>query len=200
MKIAKNIALGLLTLMAIFGAYQLYRIIVPSTPKKEVSATVLLEKIEKVVKLTTVEGSFSEIYNYKQHNLADLWPFRKKALVRINAKVSVGYDFERLTIEVDEAAKRIIIKNIPEPEILSIEHDLDFYNIENGLFNMITNEDFTEMGFEAKKFIKDKVAETTLFEEAEEQRKELFEMLFLAQRLGEWEIITEKAPKESIAG
>ena len=61
-------------------------------------ATVLLEKVKKVSKLIAVEGYLSEIYEYEQKNdLLDI-PilFGKKALIRVNAKASVGYDFEKM--------------------------------------------------------------------------------------------------------
>lgn len=173
---------------AVVGVFYLSKTWARFSPKEEVKAVVLLERVEKVMKLVTVEGSFSEIYDYKHHLIADIWPFRKKALVRINATVLVGYDFEKVSITTDEENKIISIDNIPSPEILSIEHDMDYYNFENGLFNIITNKDITEMGFEAKKFITDKAKESDLFEKAEEQRKDLFELLEIAVEASGWKL------------
>jgi len=195
MKYLKILLLSILGVLAIIGILSLSNFWQKwTTPKTEVSATVLLERIEKVVKLTTVEGSFSEIYNYKNHIVADIWPLRKKALVRVKAKVAVGYNFENLNIEVDEENHVILIKNFPEPEILSIEHDMDYYNFENGLFNMITNKDITEMGIEAKEFIAEKAKESDLFSQAEEQKTELFEMLKMAMEVSGWNL-TYPSPK-----
>ena len=41
---------------------------------------ILLEKIKTVSKLVTVEGYFSEIYDYQEYWGYDLSPFRKKSL------------------------------------------------------------------------------------------------------------------------
>jgi hypothetical protein len=192
MKLVKSILLVILLLFACYGGYSLYKSWIGFQPKKEVSATVLLERVEKVMKLVTVEGNFSEIYDYKHHLIADVWPFRKKALVRVNAKVLVGYDFESASININEETKTITISNLPAPEILTIEHDLDYYNFENGLFNMISNKDITAMGFEAKEFIMEKAKESDLFDQAEIQRKELFEVLQLAIEASGWTLIVDE--------
>ncbi len=192
MKWIKRVLLLIILILSVLGIFGVYKYFVDRGPKKEVSSSVLLERVEKVMKLVTIEGSFSEIYDYKHHFIADIWPFRKKALVRINAKVLVGYDFEKVIINVDEAEKTITITNIPGPEILSIEHDMDYYNFENGLFNMITNKDITEMGFEAKDFIAQKAEQSDLYEQAEVQRKELFDVLELAIQASGWQLKTQE--------
>ena len=198
MSIVKKVLLGILLLLAFIGIYSSYKFIKGNTSKKDVSAAVLLERVEKVMKLVTVEGSFSEIYDYKNHLIADIWPFRKKALVRIKAKVLVGYDFENTVIKIEEEDKVIRITNLAPPIILSIEDDMDYYNFENGLFNMISNKDITEMGFEAKEFIREKAKESDLFNQAEEQRKEIFEILALAIEASGWQLIVER--KDLIPG
>ncbi|MBP7184461.1 MAG: DUF4230 domain-containing protein, partial [Saprospiraceae bacterium] len=63
---------------------------------KQESADVLLEKIKYVSKLVTVEGYFSELYNYKDYWQYDWWPFQRKALIRVKAKVSAGYDLSQM--------------------------------------------------------------------------------------------------------
>ena len=199
MKWIKRIGLGLLILLGLIGIYAIINFFGDRSPKKQVSSTVLLERVEKVVKLVTVEGSFSEIYDYKHHYLADIWPFRKKALVRINAKVLVGYDFDKMSIHVDDRLRLLTVESLPPPEIVSIEHDMDYYNFENGLFNMITNKDITEMGFEAKDFITDKAEESDLFEQAEDQRKQLFEVLALAIEASGWKLVVKES-KGAIKG
>ena len=72
------------------GGWLTYRFFAPKETKPQESATVLLEKIREVVKLTTVEGEFSEIYNYSEYSGYFTWFWDKKALVRVNAVVSVG--------------------------------------------------------------------------------------------------------------
>ncbi len=93
------------------------------------SSDVLLEEVAKVFKLVAVEGHVSEIYDYKQYRYWDISFLRKQALVRVKAKVSVGYDFENVVFNVDEDNHIISIETFPEAEILSVDHDLDYNNI-----------------------------------------------------------------------
>ena len=109
--------------------------------RSEESAQVLLERVQTVAKLITVEGYFSEVYDYKDYYAYNLSPFRKKALIRVKAKVSVGYDLSRVEFETRPDEKVIIVRNLPEPEILSIDHDLDYYDISQGMFNSFSAQD-----------------------------------------------------------
>jgi len=159
---------------------------------QEESATVMLNKIEKVVKLVAVEGNISEIYDYKDYYSFDLAPFRKKALVRVTAKVSAGFDFEKLVVTTDENSKTIVISNFPEAEILSIDHDLDYYDISQGTFNRFSTEDYNKINSRAKEFVAEKAKESELIQAAEEQKAEILDMItFLVQSAG-WKIRIEE--------
>jgi len=150
-------------------------------------ATVLLEKVKKVCKLVAVEGYFTEIYDYKQNNLFDApGLFNKKALIRIKAKASIGYDFEQLEITVHEGTNTIYIDNIPEPELLSLEHDLDYYDMQESLFNTFSAEDLTKINKNAKAFITEKATDSPLLLAAEQQKSDLLEMIELAVKGSGW--------------
>jgi len=179
---------------SIIGIISIYTHFNPLKSHTEVSSAVLLERVEKVIKLTTVEGNFSEIYNYKDHIVADIWPLRKKALVRVNATVAVGFNFEEVVITIDETDKIVKIDKMPAPEVLSIDHDIDYYNFENGIFNMINNKDITDMGAKAKDFIEQKALESDLLAQATTQRNELFEILALAIQGAGWKLELEGKP------
>lgn len=114
------------------------------------NSTVLLERIKQVAKLVTVEGYFSEIYDYKDYYGYDLSFFRKKALLRVKAKVSVDYDLEKMKITALPDTRTIRINGIPPAEILSIEHDLDYYDLQEGLFNSFSPEDHSKLNANAR--------------------------------------------------
>ncbi len=148
-------------------------------------ATVLLERMQQVAKLITVEGYFSEIYDYKDYWHYDILPLRKKALLRVKAKVSVGYDLSRLTFEARPEERVIVLSNLPDPEILSIDHDIDYYDIQEGLFNTFSREDYNRLNADAKELIRKRALESDLFLVAEEQSNQLQEMMrFMAQSAG----------------
>ena len=103
----------------------------------ETRSSILLERIRKVAKLTTVEGQFSEIYEKTSFKYFDISPFQKKVLVRVKATVAAGFDFDHLSLEIDSLHKVIYINSLPDPQILSIDHDLDYYDISEGLLRAL---------------------------------------------------------------
>lgn len=153
-------------------------------------STVLLEKIKSVCKLISVEGDFAEIYKYEntKERFLSLVSSKKKALIVIKAKAQIGYDLKKILMHADEGKKKIILANFPQPEILSIEPELDFYDIKNGMFNSFTPEDLTSLNQEAKKHIKEKIPESGLMETA---RNEAWHTVLLIEKIVEtigWEL------------
>jgi len=129
------------------------------------------------------------------HGTADInLIFRKKALIRVNAKASIGYDFEKVKLTIDQDSKTITIDDFPEPEVLSIDHDLDYYDISQGTFNTFTNEDYNKINKRAKDYVKTLAGEGELIESAREQKDELVSTLqLLLDGLG-WKLIVEEKP------
>ena len=134
-------------------------------------STVLLEKIRSVSKLVSVEGEFAEIYKYEntKERFLSLVSSKKKALIVINAKAMIGYDLKKVEIESDIETKRIILTNFPQPEVLSIEPELEFYDIQNGMFNSFSPDDLTTLNNEAKNHILEKIPESGLMETAQKE-------------------------------
>ena len=151
----------------------------------EEQSKVLLEKIKTVSKLITVEGYFSEIYDYKEYWGYDLSPFRKKALIRVKAKVSVGYDLSKMRVEANSATRTVTISNMPDPEILSIDHDLDYYDISEGTFNSFTEADYNKMNAAAKEKVRKEALNSDLFVTAEDESAQALEIIeFMVEGIG----------------
>jgi hypothetical protein len=147
---------------------------------------VILERMEKVNKLITLEAYYSEVYDYKDYYYYDFSPFRKKALIRIKAKVSVGYDFKNIHLVAEEETKTVTIFGFPDPEILSIDHDLDYYDLSQGTFNSFTEEDYNKMNKNAKDFIREKAKDKAIFDEAASKKDELIEMFSWMLQAAGW--------------
>ena len=179
----------LLLLLAVFAlggwlSYQYFS----SKSKPVEDSTVLLEKIQAVTKLITVEGQFSELYNYNEYQgyFTMLWD--KKVLVRVRATVSVGYDLENMNLEADPATHTIYMSALPEPEILSIDHSLDYYDISEGLFASFTPEDYTRINQRAKDLIRDQALQSKLMPAAREQADKMLELIeFMVESAG-WKL------------
>ncbi|WP_339655188.1 DUF4230 domain-containing protein [uncultured Maribacter sp.] len=164
-------------------------------------STVLLEKMKSVCKLISVEGEFAEIYKYENvKDFMSLVSSKKKALVVIKAKAHIGYDLSKLMMHADEERKLIILDNFPQPEVLSIEPELEFYDIKSGFFNFFVPEDLTKLNAEAKKHIREKIPESGLMDTA---RKEALETVLIMEKIVEtigWKLdySTLKIPQQQI--
>ena len=59
--------------------------------------------MRKVFKIVFAEGHFNELYTFEESKkLFGFIPSKKRALVIIEAKILVGYDFEKCVWETDE--------------------------------------------------------------------------------------------------
>ena len=90
MKFARNFLVTLLlaALLVAGGYIYVKEILVPRRHVVQ-DSTVVMEKVQKVLKLVTVEGQFSEIHQHSEYYGYDISPLRKKALIRVKAKVLV---------------------------------------------------------------------------------------------------------------
>lgn len=157
---------------------------------KAENTTIVLEKIKTVTKLISVEGQFSELYNYKESYDYDFFNlFSKKIILRVNAKVSVGYDFEKINISVDSLSKTVTFNELPQVEILSIDHDIDYYDISEGTFSSFTPEEYNAIQKKAKNLIANKAKNTPLIAEAEKQKAEYLKMIDMALTSAGWKLV-----------
>lgn len=177
----------LLALLLALGGYLAYRSLTTRAATVEESS-ILLEKMEKVLKLVTVEGHFTEIFsrNEYQGDWGVFWD--KKVMLRVQAKVSVGYDLKKVSLIPDPDTRTMTLSAWPEPEILSIEHRLDYYDISTGLFQSMTPADYNRINQAALDSIRVKAAKSKLIDEARTQRDEALDLLrFMAQNAG-WKL------------
>ncbi|MBR9913372.1 MAG: DUF4230 domain-containing protein [Algicola sp.] len=147
-------------------------------------SVILLDKIKKVCKFITVEGDFAEIYHYEdvKERFLKLISSRKKALVVINAKAHVGFDLSKIKMASDVKSKTVTLFHFPQPEVLSIETDLNYYDKKDGMFNKFEASDLTELHNEAKLHIMNKVPESGLYEIA---KREALESVLLIESIVE---------------
>ncbi|TBN05311.1 DUF4230 domain-containing protein [Hyunsoonleella flava] len=172
--LAVLVTLGVVTVIKSFKRKQLVN----------AQSTILLNKIKKVCKFITVEGDFAEIYHYEdvKQKFLKLISSKKKALVVINAKAHVGYDLSKIQLKSDVDKKRIILEHFPQPEVLSIETNLNYYDKSDGLFNKFEAADLTGLHNEAKVHIKAKIPESGLIQVAQ---KEALETILLIETIVE---------------
>lgn len=173
----------------LFGALLTFVIIkfFYNSSKKEVTekqSVILVEKIKSVCKLVSVEGDFSEIYEFKniQKLFLNLVETKKKAIVKVNAKALIGYDLSKIIIEPNTKTKTISITQFPEAEILSMDTNIEYYDKTEHMFNKFTSQDLTQINKEAKQVIIDKIPESGLLET---DNKEVLEAIGIIKNIVE---------------
>lgn len=110
------------------------------------NSMLIQQQIDNVSKLIVTEGHFAEVYNYKDSKLL-FGPFisaQKKALVVVNADVTIAYDLSQIDFEVDEATKTLRIKSIPEPEV-KVNPDFEYYDVTSDYLNMFKASDYNKI-------------------------------------------------------
>lgn len=188
----KNTLFPVLVIICILLAVRLYFYSMRDKANQEkVNSTLVVERIQKVMKLVAVESNFSELMNYNDFQYVDFPGFRKDALVKVNAKVSIGYNLDSLKIKTNEKDKTIIIEHMPKPEVLSIDTDISFENLSEGWFNHFSKEELTKLNKLAKDKIKQHALAPELVKQAEEQKRELFDLLFYMAKENGYKIISE---------
>lgn len=188
----KNIVIAVLLLIVAILSFKLItNLLFTKKDTAQVNSTIVVERIQKVMKLVTVEGNFSELMNYKDFDYIDFPGFRKDAILQVDAKVSVGYNLENMKITTDEKTKTITIQQMPKPEILSIDSDIKFKNISTGLFTSFNEAELTKLNTLGKEKIREKALNADLIKNAEEQRADMFDLLFYMAKQGGYKIIIE---------
>jgi len=161
-------------------------------------SVLLMEKIKQVCKLITVEGEFSEIFTHRdEKNLFfKMFQLEKKALLIIKAKVMIGFDLTKIHISINAHKKEVTLSRFPAPEILSIDNDLEYYDIQKGMINKFSETDLTNMNKKSKEFIRDKVENSHLYQIARNQASDTIRVIReLIESVG-WRLVSENMAME----
>jgi len=160
-------------------------------------STLLLERIEKVFKVVMAEGYFSEIYNYQdQKKILYLLNDPKKAMIIAKSKVLVGFDFAKVRFRTTEnGTKKLVIESFPQPEVLSIDTDYKFYDIQAGILNHFSSEDYTQILDEAKQAMNERALQSDLPKIANNQIQ--YMMYQLANSMG-WQLQLPEAEQKEL--
>ncbi|MCB4809600.1 DUF4230 domain-containing protein [Tamlana sp. 62-3] len=159
------------------------------------SSALIQEQINNVGKLVVTEGHFSEVFNYKNSKdiFGDLVSVEKKALVVVNADVTVAYDLSKIEFEVDETTKTLTILNIPEEEI-KINPDFEYYDIQADFLNPFEAKDYNEIKKIVKKSLSKKIEASDLKKNAKNRLiSELSKFYILTNSLG-WTLKYNETP------
>lgn len=153
----------------------------------EIEESALIQaQIKNVSKLVVTEGHFAEVLTYRdtQKYFMNILSAEKKAIVIVNADVTVSYDLSQLQYDIDEKAKTITITNIPKEEI-KINPQLKFYDVQQNGFNEFGSNDYNKISDRIKKSLREKVEKSSLKANAQNRLlSELSKILILTNTMG----------------
>ncbi|WP_179008836.1 DUF4230 domain-containing protein [Winogradskyella forsetii] len=152
----------------------------------EAHSALIQEQIKNVGKLVVTEGHFSEVFSYKNSKaiFGDLISAEKKALVVVNADVTVAYDLSKIEYNIDEATKTLQINSIPKEEI-KINPDFEYYDVQADFLNQFDAKDYNNIKDTVKKSLMKKIEASDLKSNAQNRLiSELSKFLILTNSLG----------------
>lgn len=152
----------------------------------ENATNLIQQQLVNVGKLVVTEGHFAEVLTYKDQDkyLMGLVTFDKKALIIVNADVTVSYDLHQIKYAIDAKNKLIRVLNIPKEEI-KISPDIQFYDVEQSSLNPFSGDDYNKINKIVKANMAIKIAKSTLKSNAQNRLlSELSKMLILTSTMG----------------
>ena len=181
----------ILVLLLAIIVYLIYQLSTKSnsTSTIEYDTNLIEQQIKNVGKLVVTEGHFAEVITYKDQKkyLLDIISFEKKALVVVNAEVTVSFDLSKITYDIDAANKTLTIKFIPKEEI-KIYPDYKYYDVQSTKLNDFTAEDYNKINKTVRANLAKKIEKSSLKTNAENRLvSELSNMLLLTKSMG-WKL------------
>lgn len=143
-------------------------------------------QLQNVGKLIVTEGTFSQVFTFvdSQKRFFELISFNKKALVVVNAKVTIGYDLSQIETHIDEENKTVSILYIPEEE-LNIYPTIEYYDVTQDYFNQFSAKDFNTIKGKINSLLEDKIEKSDLKSNAKNRLiSELQKIYILTSTMG----------------
>ncbi len=163
------------------------------------SSALIQKQIKNVGKLIVTEGHFSEVFNYKNSKeiFGEYFTSDKKALVVVNAEVTIAYDLSKIEFKIDEATKTLQIISIPKEEV-KINPDLEYYDMQSDFLNPFEAKDYNAIKNTVKASLTKKIEASDLKANAKNRLiSELSKFYILTNSLG-WTLTYNDTPMESL--
>lgn len=185
----KRIIVGSVLVVAIILAFKFCEFKKEDDTTLDYNTNLIQQQIVNVGKLVVTEGHFSEVITFKnqQKYMMEMLSFEKKALIIVNADVTVAYDLHQMKYDIDEKNKTITILSIPKEEI-KISPDIKFYDVEQSQMNQFTGEDYNKINKTVRANLSKKIEKSSLKTNAQNRLiSELSKILILTNTMG-WKL------------
>ena len=162
-----------------------------SCNKKEDAALInqdyylITNQIQKMNKMVVLEQDFSSFQTHKSSAASvagfDILP--REMVLYTTAKAQVSYDLKQMKIDVDTVNKKVIINELPQPEI-KIFPDVKIHFMDDYAINRFTQKDINGVMESAKKNMAKSVNQNNLKKQSQKQLKDnLSDIFVLAKAL-----------------
>ncbi|MDN3493833.1 DUF4230 domain-containing protein [Winogradskyella bathintestinalis] len=163
------------------------------------NSALIREQLKNVSKLIVTEGHFSQVFSYSKKDKVIFDRFievEKKALVVVNADVTVAYDLSKIEYEIDELTKTLRIISIPKEEI-KINPDFEYYDVQADYLSQFEAKDYNDIKVTVKKQLMKNIEASDLKSNAQNRLiSELSKFYILTNSLG-WTLEYNENPIES---
>ena len=185
----KRIIYAVFAVIAVLLLFKYCQFKKADTATIEYDSNLIQQQILNVGKLIVTEGHFSQVLTYKDKDkyFMDLISFDKKALIVVNADVTVSYDLRQMKYDIDQENKVITILSIPKEEI-KISPDIKFYDVTQSSLAPFTGDDYNKINTSVKANLAKKMETSTLKSNAQNRLiSELSKILILTNTMG-WKL------------
>lgn len=195
----KSFLFGIVITAMAFVAYQLFASQKEEAETLEANAQLIQQQVKDVRKLIVSEGHFSNVFTYRatREVLGDYFTANKRALVVVNADVSIAFDLSKLTYNIDEENKTLTLTYIPEPEV-NISPNLSYYDIQADMLNPFSAHDYNVINKKVRAQLQSQVNKSKLVTQSKDRLiSELARFYVLVNSMG-WKLVYNQNEVESL--
>src|SRR5690606_8904585 len=176
----------LLLVLVVFFAWKYFEARDNERDQLEESTDLIEKQIKNVGKLVVTEGNYAQVYSYNDSKrfYLDIFSARKKALIIVNADVTVAYDLSKLQTEINPETKTVTITHIPKEEI-SINPNIQYYDVTQDYLNQFEAKDYNKIQERINKSLMEKIENSSIKSNAQNRLvSELQKIYILTNSMG----------------
>ena len=150
---------------------------------------ILNNQINKVNKMIVLEQNFSSFQTHKSSafRLGNIDVFPKEMVLYSTAKAQVSYDLKKMKIEVDSIQKKLIVKELPSPEV-KIFPEVKIHFMDDYAVNRFSKTDLNNILESAKRNMRKNINQEKLKSDAKKQLLSNLDELFVLARFLDYKI------------
>ena len=153
---------------------------------------ILNNQIDKLNKMIVLEQNFSSFQTHKSSafRLGNIDVFPKEMVLYSTAKAQVSYDLKKMKIEVDSIQKKLILKELPSPEV-KIFPEVKIHFMDDYAVNRFSKTDLNNILESAKRNMRKNINQEKLKSDAKKQLLSNLDEIFVLARFLDYKIEDE---------